>query len=499
MTLQRPKVVLVRPHPGSLARVCGVRLPLALLRLAGMLLPDYSVVIVDMAQEPDWRATLRRELTTGRPIVMGVGTMTGPQLAGALAATNLCRTLAPDVRVVWGGVHPTLFPDATAQEGGVDAVVVGEGELSFQALVRAIDGGGDWDHIPGLAFERDGAVVTTTRRPFLDMDSLPPLPLELVDVSRYLFSDFGVDGLLELETSRGCPFDCAYCYNVSYHRRRWRSQSPARVLDDLARYQRDHGIQGVGLVDDEFFIDAERAHAIVAGLGPGGLGLRPLFQGLRVDTLARLPDETLALLDRCGPTSVQIGVESGSQQILDAVDKRMKVGWAIEQNQRLARYSRLRPYYNFMAGFPGETPQDLLATVRLAWRLLDDNPRARVSPLHVLTPYPGSALFDRAVDQGFAPPTDAAGWAAFDFHSSRPPWVSDALDDLARRVTVASLFVDDKIEARTQSRPAWMLARLYRPVARHRYAHQAFRWMPERHLFEPLMTWQTRRAARRAP
>jgi anaerobic magnesium-protoporphyrin IX monomethyl ester cyclase len=495
----RPKVVLVRPHPGSLAKVCGVRLPLALLRLAGMLLPDFEVAIVDMAREPDWRARLRRELSTGRPLLLGVGTMTGPQLAGALAASELCRAVAPDITIAWGGVHPTLFPEATAREACVDAVVVGEGEHSFQALARAVADGGDWSAIPGLAFERDGDVQRTERRSFLDMDTLPPLPLQLVEVSRYLFSDFGVDRLIELETSRGCPFDCSYCYNLSYHRRRWRAQSAERVLDDLARYQRDHGILGVGLVDDEFFIDAERARAIVAGLGPDGLGLRPLFQGLRVDTLAGLDPALLELLERCGPTSVQIGVESGSQAILDAVDKRITVEGVVEQNQRLARYPRLRPYYNFMAGFPGETPDDLRATVRLASRLLQDNPQARVSPLHLLTPYPGSALYERAVAEGFVPPRDAAGWARFDFHSSRPPWVSDALHDLARRVTVASLFVDDKIQARTPSRAAALLARLYRPVARRRYARQAFGWMPERHLFEPLMTWQTRRDARRKP
>ncbi len=476
-----------------------MRLPLALLRLAGMLLPDFEVAIVDMAKEPDWRARLRQELGSGQPVAMGVGTMTGPQLAGALAASELCRAEAPGVTIVWGGVHPTLFPAATAREACVDAVVVGEGELSFRALARAIADGGDWGEIPGLAFVRGGEVVHTPQRPFLDMDSLPPLPLELVDVSRYLFSDFGVDRLLELETSRGCPFDCSYCYNVVYHRRRWRAQSAERALDDLARYQRDHGIRGVGLVDDEFFIDAERAQVIVRGLGPEGLGLRPLFQGLRADTLAGLPDEILDLLERCGPTSVQIGVESGSQAILDAVDKRITVAEVVEQNQRLARYPKLRPYYNFMAGFPGETPDDLRATVKLAWQLLRDNPQARVSPLHLLPPYPGSALYDRAVAEGFEPPSDAGGWARFDFHSSRPPWVSDELHDLARRVTVASLFVDDKIQTRTPSRAAALLARLYRPVARRRYARQAFRWMPERHLFEPLMTWQTRRDARRQP
>ncbi len=498
MVPRRPKVVLVRPHPGSLAKVCGVRLPIALLRLASMLPPHVEVAIIDMAMEPDWRRRLRAELSAGQPRVLGVGTMTGPQLAGALEASSMARELVPEITVVWGGVHPTLFPEATAREPAVDAVVVGEGEQTFRALVQAILDDEPWDAIPGLAFARDGAVVRTAERPFLDMDQLPPLPLELVEVSRYLFSDFGVDGLLELETSRGCPFDCSYCYNLSYHRRRWRAQSPGRVLEDLARYRRDHGIRGVGLVDDEFFIDADRARAIVEGLGPDGLGLRPLFQGLRVDTLAGLPSETLALLERCGPTSVQIGVESGSQRILDAVDKGITVERVIEQNRRLAGHPGLRPYYNFMAGFPGETVDELRATVRLASRLLADNPQARVSPLHVLTPYPGSALYQLAIDQGFVPPRDAAGWAAFDFHSSRPPWVSDALDDLARRVTVASLFVDDKIRSRTRSRAAWLLARLYRPIARRRYARQAFGFMPERLVFEPLMTWQTRRDARRA-
>ncbi len=480
------KVILVRPHPGAIANVVGIRLPLALLRLGSVLEPDYRVVIIDMGKDADWRVTLRHELTSGRPLVMGVGTMTGPQLLGALEASELCRQIAPQVKVVWGGVHPSLFPEAVAVDPRVDAAVVGEGEITLRELVEAIDGGGSWEGIPGLAYAEDGRAHLTGPRPFMDLDTLPPLPLHLVNPEPYMFSDFGASRLLESETSRGCPFACEYCYNKVYNQRRWRAMSPGRVLDEVQRLHRDYGVGGLGFVDDEFFIDPKRAHAFAEGMIRLDLDFKLLFQGLRVDTLSRMSDDTLELLDRCGTMSVQLGIESGSQRILDSIGKDMDIGLALEQNRRLARCREIRPYYNFMAGFPDETPDDILASVRLGWQLLQDNPRARLSPYHILMTYPGSALFERAVREGFTPPQTAAGWARFDFHSARSPWVSDDVYDLARRITVASFFVDDKVMQRTNSRAAQLFTRLYRPLARWRFSRQQFRRMPERHLFHLL-------------
>lgn len=480
------KVILVRPHPGAIANVVGIRLPLALLRLGSVLDPDYHVVIIDMGKDAHWRVSLQRELTCGRPLVMGIGTMTGPQLLGALEASELCRQVAPQVKVVWGGVHPSLFPEAVASDPLVDAAVIGEGETTLRELVDAIEGGGPWNTIPGLAYMEDGQLTTTGRRPFMDLDTLPPLPLHLVNPERYMFTDFGASRLLELETSRGCPFACEYCYNNTFNQRRWRSMSAHRVLDEIQRLRRDYGVRGLGFVDDEFFIDPKRAHTFAEGMLRLDLDFKLLFQGLRVDTLSRMSDDTLDLLDRCGTLSIQLGIESGSQRILDSIGKNMTLELALEQNRRLARCREIRPYYNFMAGFPDETPDDIRASVRLGWQLLQDNPRARLGPYHILVTYPGSALFDRAVREGFEPPQTAAGWARFDFHSARPPWVGDEVYDLARRITVASVFVDDKVLQRTTSRAAQLFTRLYRPLARWRFAHQQFRRMPERHLFKLL-------------
>ncbi|MBZ0254193.1 MAG: cobalamin-dependent protein, partial [Candidatus Methylomirabilis sp.] len=119
----KKKIVLVRARPGAYSGVLAARFPLALLRVASFLHEDYEVVLIDQAKDRGWARRLREELTTGEPVVMGVGTMTGPQLKGALEASVLTREVAPKVKVVWGGVHPSLFPTETARDPRVDFAV----------------------------------------------------------------------------------------------------------------------------------------------------------------------------------------------------------------------------------------------------------------------------------------------------------------------------------------------------------------------------------------
>ncbi len=482
----KKKIILFRPDPGQLARLVGARLPVALLRVASLIHEDFQVVIVDQAIDTDWEAHLRRELASGDPLVFGVGTITGPQLKGAVKATEMVKALAPDVKTVWGGVYPTLCAQDLAGDPRIDFAIIGEGEHVFRDLVGAMERGADPGAITGLAYSSRGQVVNTGRRPFLDMDTLPPLPLHLLDVQRYLFSDFGADGLLEFETSRGCPHACTYCYNEAYNNRRWRALSPERVLDEMEHLHRHHGVRGLGFLDDEFFIDLKRVHSIMEGIQRRNIKMKLIFQGARVDTFARMSDDTLNLLDRSGTISIQFGIESGSQAILDSIHKGYEVEQAIRQNRRLAACNSIVPYYNFLVGFPGETKSDIDASVRLGWRLLRDNPRARLGPYHILLPYPGSAIFELAVKQGFRPPTTPEGWSDLDFHSRVPPWITDDLFDHIKRVTVASIFVDDKIPIRTRSRLARYASLIYKPVAQWRFRTQRFGLMPERHIFRLL-------------
>jgi anaerobic magnesium-protoporphyrin IX monomethyl ester cyclase len=486
------KIVLVRASPGVYQGVLGARLPLALLRVASTLHEDHPVVIIDQAQDRRWRRRLREELSTGDTLAVGLGTMTGPQLGHAIDISRTVRQAAPKVPIVWGGVHPSLFPEQVARSPLVDYAVVGEGEITLAELVQALEGQGDPSSVLGLAYEDGGDVVRTGPRPFVDLDSLPPLPLSLVDFQGYLCTDFGVSAVTEYESSRGCPHDCDYCYNKTYNRRHWRAFSAERVVEEMADLHRRFGVRGFFFVDDEFFVDLKRARAILEGVLQRGLDLRLSFQGGRIDSFRRMDDETLRLLARCGAHAVQFGLESGSARILDFIDKNFDREDVLALNRRLARVGGIRPYYNFLLGFPGETRDEIDESVRLGWQLLRDNPLATLGVYHILTPYPGSALFDRAVAEGFSPPANLDGWARldwgkFDLHANWSPWLSPEDHEYAQRVAAASLFVDDKVAQRTTSRARRLAASLYRPIARARFSWAGFDRMPERVLFDRVL------------
>ena len=164
-------------------------------------------------------------------------------------------------------------------------------------------------------------------------------------------------------------------------------------------------MRGFLFSDDHFFIDLERARGILEGVVRADLGITISKLQIRADTLCRMDREFFELMVRAGVKRFTVGIESGSQRILDLIKKDITVEEALEANRRLAPYPFV-PLYLFMMGMPTETPEDLGMSIQLADRMLADNPRA-VKTFNIYTPYPGTELFScrlgaRLADAGTA-------------------------------------------------------------------------------------------------
>lgn len=470
-----PLAVLVMPRIGymdSLRSRPG--LPLSLLQGASEAATRHDLALVDLRLVRDWRRALSGAVGP-RTRLVAVTSFTGRMVASALQVTRFAKR-SLGLQVAWGGVHATLEPASTLADPDVDAVVSGEGERPFAALLDALaDGRSIPEDVPGLLTLRDGEIRGPAYDLVEDLDALPEVPYDLVDVASYLPLYDGRRSFY-LQSSRGCPRACRYCYNRRFNRGKWRAQSADRVRERLESAWRRFGFEDVYFLDDSFLVDLPRARRIAEWFVDHPLTWQ--MQGIEVNDVNRLPEDDLRLLARSGLKRVTLGVETGSARMRKVLAKPGTPDDVRRAILRLRPYD-IRVYCSFMAALPGETEEDLRATIALHGELPRLNPNVRTSPIYNFCPYPGTPLFDEAVRLGFVPPARLEGWAGVSWEDGVTARVSGRSQAFWQSLYFASLFGDEKAAEYSDSPWIKAAAALYRPVARWRLEHLEFRGMPE--------------------
>jgi radical SAM superfamily enzyme YgiQ (UPF0313 family) len=467
-------IVLFNPAPRSGIQVQRrIELPLNLLCPAAPLdRQGYRIKIIDEFANPNWRRELLETLAQ-KPICFGVTSMTGPQILHAVEGCRLVKERYPDVPIIWGGIHASLLPEQTLQDPYPDIIVVGEGEETFLELVKALESGSPLSNVSGICYREDGKVRFTGIRPFVNLDGQPPLPYHLIQMDRYRRRLFGIDHI-SFNSSRGCTYRCSFCWDPVMHKRKWRAMSPDTVLDHLSRIIRDYGIRGFLFTDDHFFIDMERAYLILEGIARADLKISISKLQIRADTICRLDKEFLQLMVRAGVKRFSIGVESGSQRILDLIKKDCLVEEIVEANRKLIPYP-IVPVFLFMMGLPTEIPEEFAQSIRLAIQLTDENPNA-VKTFNIYTPYPGTELYNLAIQIGLKEPQHLRDWARFNFRNipKESAWIEPEMRKLIEGLDFPLMFLGKGhfVTPYKKTNPlAVALARIYYPVARYRVKH----------------------------
>lgn len=260
-----------------------------------------------------------------------------------------CRT---DCSIIVGGSGFSIFPSSLLQISGADFGVCGEGETTLVSLVAALENGDDPSRIPGLAFRRDNQVIVNPSHPgsfvgCLEISDLPPRTIQ-----HYLKTG----GMLNLQTQRGCPFDCCYCTYPSLEGRQCRRRAADLVAEEMAMLER-LGARYVFIVDSVF--NSSLAHSVAvceAILRRGvkvkwGCFLRP--QGLTA--------EVMKIMVRAGLQHVEFGSDSLCDQVLASYGKRISFRDILHSSE-LARQEQLAYCHFLICGGPGETKETLKRT-----------------------------------------------------------------------------------------------------------------------------------------
>jgi radical SAM superfamily enzyme YgiQ (UPF0313 family) len=299
---------------------------------------------------------------------------------------------------------------------------------------------------------------------------------------------FGMDHI-SFNSSRGCTFGCAFCWEPAFHGRKWRAMKAETVLDQIKRIIRDYNIRGFLFTDDNFFIDMKRAYNILEGIVRADLNISLGKLQMRADAICKMDRDFLELLVRAGAKRIHVGVESGSQRILDLIKKGETVEKVIEANLKLAPYP-IVPLYLFMMGLPTEIPEDFAQSIRLAVQLTDENPRA-VKTFNIYTPYPGTELYDHVVQLGLEEPQRLEDWHRFNFRniSGGSEWVLPKLKRLIEGLDFPLMFLGKGhfVTPYKKTNPLVVaLARLYYPIARRRVTNLDARFPIESKLVKAL-------------
>lgn len=392
----------------------GLTLPLSLLPLAYYLRKEgYQVKILDTRCE-DYK-----EYDFSDAICVGFSVMTGPQITNSLEiAKYLRQKYGRHLTFIWGGVHPSLTPDQTAKNDYVDIVVRGEGEEIMLQLVKALDRGLSIEGIKGITYKKGSEVISNPDSPFIDMNNLGLLPYDSLKLERYFIKE-----RLMYNSSRGCPHSCKFCYNLAFNQRCWRSYDATVVVNQIDKFWHRFGFKVVDFYEDNFFANKRRVEEICQGLIDRKIDIN-WYATCRFDYFSKYDTSFLSLLRKSGCYRLAFGAESGDEEILSKIEKGISIEQILITVKKCKEFD-ITPVISFIFAFPGETEGNRKHTFILIDKIINIYDKAEINGIFMYTPFPGTPLYQEAIQHGFQPPSSLEEWARFEQGNAiNTPWLS---------------------------------------------------------------------------
>ncbi|HHH80142.1 MAG TPA: radical SAM protein [Thermoplasmatales archaeon] len=334
-----------------------------------------------------------------KPDVVGIGVLT-PQYASALKVASIVKNFDGDIPVIFGGVHSTFMADEVALGENVDIVVRGEGEETTLDIVKTLMTEESLKNVSGITYRKNKEIVRNPDRPLIkNLDILPFPDRELLINKRfYPHSEFGV-----ITPSRGCPYRCTFCSSNAFWG--YRTRSAENIVDEIEYLKDRYHLLDFWLEGDSFLII--RKHVLQLCKELKARKLRIMWGAMaRVDQIDK---ELIKEMKSSGFCNISLGCESGSQKILDAINK----GVTVEQIRNAVRLLKKEGIFvntYWMVGYQEETVETIKETKNLMKEL-----KPNLIRTFIMTPFPGSAEYRKAKAFGRLLSND---WS--DYHVSNP-------------------------------------------------------------------------------
>lgn len=399
------KILLINPprfneiladNPSFIDEERGYNPPLGILSIGTYLKKNsqHQIAVLDAQVENlNYDDNFKKRTKEVNPDIVGITTMTFT-LIDVVKTIKVIKEVEKDlnkkITIILGGPHPTIFPEETISLSYVDYVIVGEGEIPFLKLVEALSKNrlDELQHIQGLVYQENGKIFNNGMGEFIEkLDELPFPDRTLLPVKKYNSILGGGRIVTTMLTSRGCPFQCAFC-DRPHLGKKFRARSAQNVVDEMEECLQ-LGIEEILVYDDTFTVDPERVVDICQEIIKRNLKFVWDIRA-RVDTVN---EEMLKLLKQAGCQRIHFGVEAGTEKILKILNKGITLSQA-EKAFVLCKKLGIETLGYFMIGSPQETREDVYETMKFARKINPDYVH-----ITILTPYPGTRLYKSALEE----------------------------------------------------------------------------------------------------
>ena len=418
--IKKHKIVLFSPRSGEGHRAT---LPLALLAISRFLANDERFEIKIICSEGNQFVKNVLDELEGA-LCLGITCFTGYPVKEAVEVASAAKDKFPEIPTIFGGWHPSVLPEETLDHPSVDIVIAGQGERAFTNLINALVSKNDLKDTPGLYFkDASGKIIFTGFNELEPIKNFPSLPYHLIKVDDFTFETFYAKKVIDFYTSSGCPFECTFCVEPGTYKRKWNGLSPERVADEWEMLNKNYGIDGINLVDNNFCVNEKRVRGICEELINRNLKVSWGPADGVIEQLLKYSGDTWDLMSKGGCSSLLVGADSAMNEGLKIVKKNNAVDDIYKFVEICNRHS-IQPALSFMIGLPNEDKnfieKEYQATLELFNKIYK-----KVTCLHlfIFTPYPGSELYETAKNKGWKAPTSLMGWSKIELQRTTTPWV----------------------------------------------------------------------------
>ena len=417
--------------------------PFAAIMLFAKILKNsgYDVKIIDgnLFDIDGWIEAIVNEVNDDT-VCIGFSVMTN-QVPLVHKVTKEIKNKFPKLFVIWGGFHPTLFPEQTVDDDNIDIVVVNEATSTITQLVDTLANGGDLSKVPGLYFKSGGKIVKTSNYIPDDISKLPFFDFSLIDSDRYSKNSFVFTEYLSspediiffpILTGLGCVNKCRFCINVILNRS-YRFKTAEEIVDRIEYLQKVYNANSFWFIDEDFFLNKKRLFRFLDLIEKRNLHFY-WRASLRVNYFTEnyITVDLARRLEKNGLAIAVMGAECGSQRMLDYINKGITIKDTIRSAEVLSK-TNIVAKYSFIVGLPGETKEDIRDTYRLVLKIakIKENRDLVIFPFR---PYPGSPIYEQAKKEyTIYEPTKLEDWAKIEDYSEasgyitykKNPWFPD--------------------------------------------------------------------------
>jgi radical SAM superfamily enzyme YgiQ (UPF0313 family) len=334
------------------------------------------------------------EITLGivnedRSDIIGISATT-PNMSDVNHLSSYIKSRYGKAPLILGGPHPTGEPELSLTENpAVDIVVRGEGELIISDIAARMD----LKNIKGITYRSTGGIISNMdREPINDIDSLPMPARHLLDMKFYTRPSRFTSRNLSLRTTsiftaRGCPYRCTFCAGPIVFNGRVRFHSTERIVREIDELVHIYNVEGLYFAEDMFLSSKKRAEELLTAFIDNGINKRVRWMAQAKANI--ITEELLALMKNAGCVGIEYGFESGSQRVLDLMNKRLDIEESVRAAD-LTRKARLRFQANIIVGYPGEREEDFRKTISFIKKI-----KPNMVGFNLFMPLPGTASYEK--------------------------------------------------------------------------------------------------------